>query len=109
MKQAKSTQLEIFWSEHISSWQQAGITQAAYCQQHELITHQFGYWKRKLLKSSLNSQQNDEVTTGFIQLPINPPSFSPETLSIRLPNDLSIEGITPANLHLVKTLTELLQ
>ena len=107
MAQENSNHLEQYWSEHISSWQQSSLTQAAYCQKHQLIVHRFGYWKRKLCEE----QAVEANSTGFIQLPsINPSSFSKhEALSVRLPNEFCIEGITSDNLHLVKTLTGLLQ
>lgn len=39
------------WKEHIRSWKQSGITQAAYCQKFNLIKHRFTYWKLKLDKN----------------------------------------------------------
>ncbi|MEX2366618.1 MAG: hypothetical protein WD601_08435 [Pseudohongiellaceae bacterium] len=37
-----------FWTQHIQAWQQSGLSQAAYVQQHRLPLARFGYWKRKL-------------------------------------------------------------
>jgi hypothetical protein len=38
----------VFWQHHIAQWQVSGVSQAGYCRQQELCTHQFSYWKRKL-------------------------------------------------------------
>jgi hypothetical protein len=94
---------EIFWTEHVESWQQTNLTQTAYCQQHELRVHRFGYWKRKLAEPDKPLPDGQ----GFVQLRATPPTHSP--LSIQLPNQLRIEGITSDNLYLVKQLTGLLQ
>jgi hypothetical protein len=35
---------QLFWLAHVQAWQQSGLTQAAYCQQQQLITHRMSYW-----------------------------------------------------------------
>ena len=37
-----------FWQQHVNRCRGEGLSQAAYCRQHDLVTHQFGYWYRKL-------------------------------------------------------------
>jgi len=37
-----------YWQQHVDRCQAEGISQAAYCRQHDLVVHQFGYWHRKL-------------------------------------------------------------
>ncbi|MBT4077103.1 MAG: hypothetical protein HOE78_11005 [Gammaproteobacteria bacterium] len=97
------TETEKYWTEHVESWQQTDLTQAAYCQKHELLVHRFGYWKRKLAEPD---QHLPEVQ-GFVQLRSMPSINS--SLSLQLPNQLRIEGIASDNLYLVKQLTEILQ
>ena len=36
-----------FWSQHIERWKHSGLTQTAYCRQHELKLHRFVYWRKK--------------------------------------------------------------
>ena len=36
-----------FWRQHFEQWEQSGISQAAYCRQHELKLHCFIYWRKK--------------------------------------------------------------
>ncbi|WP_339436066.1 hypothetical protein [Pseudomonas sp. EL_65y_Pfl1_R32] len=35
-----------FWAEHVQAWRSSGLTQVAYCEQHQLNTKSFGYWFR---------------------------------------------------------------
>lgn len=39
------------WKQHIESWRSSGMTQTAYCCQHELTTHQFTYWKKRFIQT----------------------------------------------------------
>ncbi|MFL1547325.1 IS66 family insertion sequence element accessory protein TnpA [Pseudomonas sp. O39] len=32
-----------FWAEHVQAWRSSGLTQVAYCEQHQLNTKSFGY------------------------------------------------------------------
>jgi len=36
-----------YWRQHLDDWQKSGLTQVAYCRQHELCRHRFQYWKKK--------------------------------------------------------------
>lgn len=36
-----------YWKQHIENWRSSGLTQVAYCRQHELRAHQFTYWKKR--------------------------------------------------------------
>jgi hypothetical protein len=37
-----------FWQKHFTDWQQSGLSQKAYCAQHDLKIATFGYWRRRL-------------------------------------------------------------
>jgi hypothetical protein len=37
-----------FWQDHITAWQSSGLSQAAYCKQHEIKFHNFAYWRNRL-------------------------------------------------------------
>lgn len=32
------------WFRHVEQWRASGLTRSAYCQQHGLTVHAFGYW-----------------------------------------------------------------
>lgn len=37
-----------FWQKHVTDWPQSGLSQKAYCAQHNLKLATFGYWRRRL-------------------------------------------------------------
>lgn len=37
-----------FWQKHFADWPQSGLSQKAYCAQHNLKLATFGYWRRRL-------------------------------------------------------------
>jgi hypothetical protein len=37
-----------FWQDHVTAWQGSGLSQAAYCKQHEIKFHNFSYWRNRL-------------------------------------------------------------
>ena len=39
------------WKKHIESWRSSGMTQTAYCIEHELKGHQFSYWKKRFVQT----------------------------------------------------------
>lgn len=109
MKSAPQLIPKQFWKDHVSHWNKTSLSQASYCQEHELSIKRFGYWKRKLLgaaKLTSSSEKGD----GFIQiLPKHYQSIRISALVIELPNQLRIEGVTADNLQLAKQLIGLLQ
>jgi len=109
MRTENLEELRNFWKKHIYAWQESSTTQVAYCHEHKLHVHRFGYWKRKLIDANIVLSQ----TNSFVQISTeNIKSISPiptTTLCIQLPNQLRIEGISNNNLGLVKQLVERLQ
>jgi len=76
------------WKQHIESWRSSGMTQTAYCRQHELQNHQFAYWKKRFVPTD----------TGVTFVPVKvrgclPPSPGINFPSLRLivDRDLQIE------------------
>lgn len=45
---ATHTEQQTHWHQWITRWQQSGQNQAAFCEAHDLVYHQFIYWRRKL-------------------------------------------------------------
>jgi hypothetical protein len=37
-----------FWQDHVTAWQGSGLSQTAYCKQHEIKFHNFAYWRNRL-------------------------------------------------------------
>jgi len=92
----KANEAEIAqWQSHIQAWQGSGLSQTAYCEQHDLVWSRFSYWRRKLAGES-------RPAGGFAQV-VRPQSTT--GLSVRLPSGLEINGVDGNNIAVV---TELL-
>ena len=59
------TEKREFWKELIHHWQESGLTQTDYCRTHNLTTHQFSYWKKKIIKPP-------EPSVSLVQVNMNP-------------------------------------
>lgn len=91
-----NTTLADQWQRHIKSWQASDLSQAAYCEQHELIYHQFGYWYRKLIGAQVRG-------SGFARVVRHSRSGS-QGLSVVLPNGIELHGVDADNLTVVQQL-----
>lgn len=92
------------WQQHINQWQKSTLNQAQYCKQHNLKESAFSYHKCKQIKTNITPVN----ATAFIKL--SPPELlSPqEPLTLHFANRLSLSGITPNNVDLVKLLAKVL-
>ncbi len=99
-----SQQEKSAWADHVSAQQSSGLSQKAYCEQHALKHHQFGYWKRKTEGGAMekSNPQRQPKKPGFVPVKVvTPPSA--HGLSIVLPNGLTFSGISEHN-HLLAQL-----
>ncbi len=71
---------------YLHAWQSSGLTRKQYCQQHNLKTHMFSYYKAKFLSQSDDSESL--IPVQVVQ------DKSVAGLILSLPNGLSLE-ITP--------------
>ena len=108
MSESPRQQAKSFWSNHLVQWQSTGLSQTAYCRQHDLCQQKFSYRKRQ----SHFSKQAVNSSAGFVQVQVNTlvqSSASDVGLSIRVNDDLCIEGITENNLVLIPQLLTVLR
>ena len=73
------------WSDRIASWKQSGLSQRAYCEQHQLVLGTFVYWRCRLKKL--------EAVT-----PADKPRFLPVT--IKQQSDTSLTLLINGRHHL---------
>ena len=108
MASTQNQQTKHFWSEHLEQWQLSGLSQAAYCRQHDLCQQKFSYRKRQ---PDPFSDDKPTVSTGFSRVQVNASvsSASGTGLSLRFNDEVCIEGITAANVVLVQPLLALLR
>lgn len=102
MNQNDPQELQSFWETHISGWKASQLSQAAYCQTHELAIHRFYYWKRKF-----EGKKRQANSGGFIS--VRPVLGENHSLTVQLPNQIRIEGITSDNLHLLEVVCGILR
>ncbi len=77
------------WQRHMEDWKTSGLTQAVYCQQHDISLASFGYWRTRL-KRTTRSEDNPGIETRF--LPVQLRSPEPESaLTLRASHGLSID------------------
>jgi len=92
-----------YWQAQVSSWRGSGLNQAQFCRDHNLKVRDFGYWKRKLARSS--------SAVSFVPLRVKSLSAVPSPLGLVLESGLRIEvreGFSPGALKdLIHTLREL--
>jgi len=80
-----SQQRRKFWQTHIEHWQTSGLSQRAYCIQHDLIIHRFYDWRRRL-----KSVDNNRVSFLPVSL-MDGSSFNQPSVRIHAPNGYTIE------------------
>jgi len=89
--QTRSEHLErkrAYWKQHLENWRSSGLTQLAYCRQHDLKVHQFTYWKKRFVQT--------EAGITFVPVNIRPADSmasvdSADSLRLIVDGDLQIE------------------
>lgn len=99
---SKNAALSNHWQQHIEAWQVSGLSQAAFCEQHKLIYHRFGYWCRKLKEPDGSKGNNGPA---FVRV-IRQDCTKPPGLSVRFPNGIELCGVDEDNLALVNQLLQ---
>ena len=104
-----SKHLKDSWFKHIRSWRDSGLTQQAYCKNHQLVPHQFWYWKRKLSESEGKHHRGKlkpvkRSASAFVPVSVVRSDEPSRTLEVKLPNGTCISGITQENLTIVRQL-----
>ena len=79
------------WQAIIEQWQASSLSAKTFCQQQQVMYHNFLYWRRKL-RQSVSSQL----------VPVVPDSSTSvaDTIELALPDGLVIRGIHSGNLTL---------
>jgi len=52
----RSSKARVHWQHHIEAQAASGLTQSAYCREHQLNNKYFSLWKRKLRKAASDVQ-----------------------------------------------------
>lgn len=84
----------VFWSDHLAAWQSSGLTQLAYCRRHALSLPSFGYWRRVLRRSALESS-----SLSLVPVVVSESVPVADSIEVRLPNGVQVQlplGLTAA-------------
>lgn len=95
----------IDWPAHIAAWRESGLPMNRYCQQQDLATHQLGYYKRKF--EAINQPSEENTGSGFSRVSVST-AIATESLTLRFPSGLAIEGISSHNALLATSLARAL-
>ena len=98
-----------FWQLHITQWQASELSQASYCRQHALVTHQFRYWKQKFLANHEPIDHKPKAGFARVQVAAHVAMPASQGLSLCFPDGTQITGIAQHNLGLIKQLIEVLR
>lgn len=84
-----SSQKHLLWQKHIRTWQGSGLSQASYCQTHNLALGTFGYWRKRVKNAA-------DVTPRIIPVQRELPGLgvqlrSPGGWHLTLPASLGME------------------
>lgn len=98
---------------HISRWESSGLTQIAYCNQHDIKPHIFSYYKGKL---SLDDSDLEAASSSLVPVELISSNTSLTTqamdsslIKISHSNGFSIEVKTCSDLSSLKPLLDLLR
>jgi len=109
MASIKNNSIHAFWQNHLTQWQSSGLSQAKYCRQHKLVSHQFSYWKCKLLANSQPASPATKIGFARVQIAeVTEKQVSP-SLSLRFQNGIEVLGVTLDNMPLIRQLVEVLR
>ena len=97
------TENQAFWQTHVQQWQSSGLSQAAYCREHQLDQNKLSYYKRKQLGEVVPTQNN-----GFVSVQLAQNVQSIDALTLHFVNGTHLSGITSQNVTVVKQLMEAL-
>jgi hypothetical protein len=88
---------------YVSQWLSSGLTQAQYCKKHELNPQRLSHHKRKL-----ETKGKRPGKTGLIAVPIPQALAKSTLLTLHFSSGLSLSGIAPNNVDVVKQLAAVL-
>lgn len=98
-KSADRSEQQAHWQRWITRWQASGLSQAAFCDTHDLVYHQFTYWRRK---AAIESYHASPTPSGFVA--VQRLDHAPSGLILTLPNGIQLQGFTAHNLTLLPQL-----
>lgn len=92
-----------YWQQQVNAWSKTDVSGVKFCQAHNLVYHQFVYWRQKLLKTDVDVLDSSlQPPTGFSHVSYQP--GEPSGLTLSLPNGVEIQGIHAGNVSVAHAL-----
>ncbi len=76
------------WLTHVEAWRKSGVSQAEYCRQKGINSHQFGYWKKKFIDKEKHDHSSAFMAIPVPQKSVYPPSQTDSGVTVK------VSGIT---------------
>ena len=71
----------------VSEWQESGLSQIDFCQQHDLVPHRFYYW----LKKYKHSGSRSSIRSSFLQVEVETgETDTSDEIRIQYPNGVIV-------------------
>jgi len=97
------SQNSAFWQNHVERWKASGLSQAAYCREHQLNEVSLSYHKRKTENTMMPVK-----ASGFASVQLAQTVPPAEPLTLHFANGAHLSGITANNLVVVTQLARAL-
>ena len=111
---ARSARIRDSWQNHITAQQASGLTQAAYCRDHQLDAKYYSLWKSKLRSSQMslaNTVASKPERTQLLPVVIQSDPvlsvISGISVKTTLPNGIAVELLLPHDVELLPVLAQL--
>lgn len=104
-------QKDAVMKEHISQWKKSGLTQIAYCNEHNIKPHIFSYYKAKLTQTDSAPLPSELIPVNLISTDSELAKSADNSDTIRLThaNGFSIEINAKTSLSVLKPLLDLVR
>jgi len=83
-----------YWRLQFEQWTASGLSQSAYCRQHNLSLSTFNSWLRKLRSSTKPKPVIEAVPVEFAEVEVSPATIPPvasfDPVTITLPNGIAL-------------------
>ncbi len=89
-----------YWADHAKNWKVSGESKRSYARLHNLRPDQLGYWIQVFEAKPQTS--NKAEAKRFVAVSVTAPST--QSLTIKLPSGLTLEGIHSGNLDITRVL-----
>lgn len=79
------------WAVHVQRWRESGLTQAAYCLQHDLNRHTLTYWSWRLRREAETARDVQEATPALLPIRVAAPAAPSTGIALAWPSGLRLQ------------------